>query len=365
MSNKLTSVKDYENYAVNTLPKPVLGYYQGGACEEFTLSINNRAFNKLRIIPRMLRNVQNRDYSLTVQGNKVRLPIGISPCAMHKMAHEDGECASARAAGKYGAIFILSTLSNCSLEEVAHAAPDTVKWFQLYVYKDRAMTISLIQRAEKAGYKALVLTVDTPVFGIRYRDIKNNFSLPSHLKLGNFSEENSKMSKTDGSGLTDYVMKLFNDQLVWDDVLWLKRITKLPIIIKGILSAADARIAADLGCNGVFVSNHGGRQLDTSPATIEALPSIVREVGHQVDVYLDCGIRQGTDAFKALALGAKMVFLAQPILWGLTYNGQKGAEDVFGLIINEFDNAMALTGCRKLDQIKKEMVVHESVFSKL
>ncbi|CAH1710748.1 unnamed protein product [Aphis gossypii] len=365
MSNKFISVKDFENYAVSTLPRTVLGYYQSGACDEYTLSINNKAFNKLRIVPRMLRDVRNRDLSITVQGDRVNVPIGISPCAMHKMAHEDGECASARAAGKHGTIFILSTLSTCSLEEVATAAPNTVKWFQLYIYKDRALTTSLIRRAEKAGYKALVLTVDAPVFGIRYKDIKNNFSLPSWLKLGNFSKELSEINQTNGSGLTKYVMSLFDDRLVWDDIKWLKSITDLPIIVKGILSAADAKIAADLGCDGVFVSNHGGRQLDTSPATIEVLPSIAREVGHRVDIYLDCGIRHGTDVFKALALGAKMVFLAQPILWGLTYDGQKGAEDVFGIVINEFDNTMALAGCVSIDQIKKEMVVHKSVYSKL
>ncbi|XP_050537900.1 2-Hydroxyacid oxidase 1-like [Daktulosphaira vitifoliae] len=365
MSNKLVSVKDYEIYAVKTLPKTVLGYYTSGACEEYTLSQNKQAFNRLRIIPRMLRNVCNRDYSVTVLGNRVRIPIGISPCAMHKMAHEDGECASAKAAGKHGAIFIHATLSTCSIEEVARAAPDTIKWFQLYIYKDKEMTKTLIRRAERAGYKALVLTVDAPVFGIRYIDIKNNFSLPSHLRLGNFTEEKSVISKSDGSGLTNYVTSLFEEKLVWEDVKWLKSITNLPIVVKGILSVADAKIAADIGCHAVFVSNHGGRQLDTAPASIEALPSIVKEVGHRIDVYLDCGIRHGTDVFKALALGAKMVFLAQPILWGLTYDGQKGVEDVLEIIINEFDNTMALTGCRTLADIEKDMVVHESIYSKL
>jgi len=365
MSNKFISVKDFETYAVGTLPRIVLGYYQSGACEEYTLSNNNKAFNKLRIIPRILRDVQNRDLGVTVQGDRVKVPIGISPCAMHKMAHDDGECASARAAGKYGAVFILSTLSTCSLEEVAAAAPDTIKWFQLYIYKDRDLTMSLIRRAEKSGYKAIVLTVDAPVFGIRYKDIRNGFSLPSHLRLGNFPDKLSEINKTDGSGLTAYVMSLFDDRLVWDDVKWLKSVTDLPIIVKGILSAADAKIAADLGCDGVFVSNHGGRQLDTSPATIEALPSIAKEVGHRIDVYLDCGIRHGTDVFKALALGAKMVFLAQPVLWGLTYDGQQGVEDVLGIIVNEFDNTMALAGCTSLEKIEKEMVVHELVYSKL
>ncbi|XP_050542880.1 2-Hydroxyacid oxidase 1-like isoform X2 [Daktulosphaira vitifoliae] len=320
MFGKLVSVKDYENYAANTLSKTVLDFYKSGACDEYTLSLNEQAFSRLRIIPNMLRNVCNRNYNLTILGNQVKIPIGISPCSMHKMAHEDGECASAQAAGKHGAIFILATLSTCSIEEVALAAPETIKWFQLYIYKD---------------------------------------------KPGNFTEEKYIIPKCDGSGLTNYVTSLFEEKLVWEDVKWLKSITNLPIVVKGILSVADAKIAADIGCHAVFVSNHGGRQLDTAPASIEALPSIVKEVGHRIDVYLDCGIRHGTDVFKALALGAKMVFLARPILWGLTYDGLKGAENILGIIINEFDNTMALTGCRTLDDIKKDMVVHESIYSKL
>ncbi|XP_050542877.1 2-Hydroxyacid oxidase 1-like isoform X1 [Daktulosphaira vitifoliae] len=365
MFGKLVSVKDYENYAANTLSKTVLDFYKSGACDEYTLSLNEQAFSRLRIIPNMLRNVCNRNYNLTILGNQVKIPIGISPCSMHKMAHEDGECASAQAAGKHGAIFILATLSTCSIEEVALAAPETIKWFQLYIYKDKEINKTLIKRAEKAGYKALVITVDVPVMGIRYKDEKNKFYLPSYLKPGNFTEEKYIIPKCDGSGLTNYVTSLFEEKLVWEDVKWLKSITNLPIVVKGILSVADAKIAADIGCHAVFVSNHGGRQLDTAPASIEALPSIVKEVGHRIDVYLDCGIRHGTDVFKALALGAKMVFLARPILWGLTYDGLKGAENILGIIINEFDNTMALTGCRTLDDIKKDMVVHESIYSKL
>nr|CAD7456401.1 unnamed protein product [Timema tahoe] len=309
---------------------------------------------RLRIRPRVMVDVSRRDCSVTVLGTKVLFPAGISPTSMQRIAHPDGECATAQAAGAMGTIFILSTLSTSSIEEVAAAAPNTIKWFQLYIYKDRSVTQSLVERAERSGYKALVLTVDSAVFGMRRPDLKNAFSLPSHLRcvfvlivLANF---NSNMNFSSGSsGLKEYVNSLYDQAVTWGDITWLKSITKLPIILKGILTAEDAVIGADLGAAAILVSNHGGRQLDGVPATflcfqIEALPEIVRAVEGRVEVYLDGGVTGGTDVFKALALGARMVFMGRPPLWGLVHSGQEGVKKVLDIVKWEFDTTLALTG---------------------
>ncbi|CAH1406690.1 unnamed protein product [Nezara viridula] len=361
------SVADFERFARAKLPSSAAGYYRSGACGEHTLAFNQSAFQRIRIRPRVLRDVSTRDMAVTIQGREVKVPIGVAPTAMQKMAHPDGECANARAVGRAGSVFILSTLSTSSIEEVAAAAPDTIKWFQLYVYKDRELTKKLVARAEAAGFKALVLTVDASAWGMRYADARNKFILPPHLKLANFSGNLSSgvSEKTSGSALQKYIEDVFDLNITWDDVKWLKRITKLPVMVKGVLTAEDAKIAADIGVGGVIVSNHGGRQLDTSPASIEALPEISKAVGDRVEVYLDGGIRYGTDVFKALALGAKMVFVGRPAVWGLTYNGEEGVKKVLDILGNEFDTTLALAGCRSPADIRSDMVTHESTYSKL
>ncbi|KAJ9591427.1 hypothetical protein L9F63_002033, partial [Diploptera punctata] len=360
-------VSDYERHAFNLLPKNALDYYRSGAGEEFTLSLNRDAFRRLRIRPRCMRDVSRRNLSSTVLGCNVSMPVGVAPTAMQRMAHPDGECANARAVGAMGGIFILSTLSTSSLEEVAAAAPETIKWFQLYIYNDRDVTRKLVERAEKAGYKALVLTVDAPMFGIRNADVRNKFTLPPHLSLANFEgHKATDVNKSEaGSGINEYVKKLFDQSLTWNDVMWLKGITKLPLVLKGILTAEDAIIAADLGSAGILVSNHGARQVDCTPASIEALPEIVKAVEGRCEIYLDGGIRQGTDVFKALALGAKMVFMGRPALWGLTVAGEDGVKSILNLIKTELDSVLALTGCAIMKDIKKDMIVHESYYSRL
>ncbi|XP_075231832.1 uncharacterized protein LOC142330463 isoform X2 [Lycorma delicatula] len=321
----------------------------------------------LRIRPRIMIDISNRDCSATVLGYKIKYPIGVSPTAMQKMAHPEGECANARAVGAFGSIFTLSTLSTSSIEEVAKAAPNTNKWFQLYIYKDRDVTREMVLRAEKAGFKALVLTVDASVFGTRYADVRNKFHLPAHLRLANFEglKSNKINHAEQNSGLTEYVNKLFDSSLSWKDIKWLKDITKLPLVLKGILTPEDAIIAADLGVAAILVSNHGARQLDTVPASIEALPEIATAVGNRCEIYLDGGIRYGTDVFKALALGAKMVFVGRPAVWGLTHSGEEGVTNVLNILGREFDETLALTGCKSVSDIKKSMVVHESTYSKL
>ncbi|XP_029671928.1 peroxisomal (S)-2-hydroxy-acid oxidase GLO5 isoform X2 [Formica exsecta] len=358
-------VEDYEKYALKHLPPSVRDYYKGGAGEEYSLKWNREAFKNYRIRPRFLRDVSKRDISTTVLGHKVSMPLGVAPTAMQRMAHPDGECANARAAQTAGTIFILSTISTSSIEEVAKAAPDGIKWFQLYIYIDRNVTLNLIRRAERAGFKALVLTIDAPFFGDRRADIKNKFALPSHLRFANFEDELSQRINTakTGSSLNEYVTALFDASLSWDDVKWLKRTTTLPIILKGILTAEDARLAVENGVDGIIVSNHGARQIDSVPATIEALPEISKAVGDQVEVYMDGGVTQGIDVLKALALGAKMVFFGRPMLWGLTYNGEKGASAILELMKREIDLAFALTGCASLKDITRDMVIHASYYS--
>ncbi|XP_019887757.1 peroxisomal (S)-2-hydroxy-acid oxidase GLO1 isoform X1 [Ooceraea biroi] len=302
-------IQDYEKYALEHLPPSVRDYYKSGAGDEYSVKWNREAFKNYRIRPRFLRDVSKRDISTTVLGQKVSMPVGVAPTAMQRMAHPDGECANARAAQAAGTIFILSTISTSSIEEVAKAAPDCIKWFQLYVYTDRNLTVNLIRRAERAGFKALVLTIDAPLFGDRRADLRNKFALPGHLRFANFEGDLSQRINVakSGSGLNEYVTALFDASLSWDDVKWLKRITTLPIILKGILTAEDACLAVESGIDGIVVSNHGARQIDSVPATIEALPEISKAVGDKVEVYMDGGITQGIDVIKALALGAKMV----------------------------------------------------------
>ncbi|XP_015516994.1 hydroxyacid oxidase 1 [Neodiprion lecontei] len=367
MAGKLVCIEDYEREALKRLPSIVRDYYKSGAGEEFTLRLNVDAFQKYRIKPRVLVNVANRDISTVVLGHKVSMPLGVSPTAMQRMAHPDGECANVRAAAAAGTIFILSTLSTSSIEEVAEAAPKAVKWFQLYVYKDRNVTVNLVRRAEAAGFKALVLTVDTPMFGERRADRRNKFSLPNHLRLANFvGIKSDKINSADQeSGLSEYSLSLFDASLSWEDVDWLRSITHLPIVLKGVLTAEDAILGLEHGASAILVSNHGARQIDGAPASIEALPEIVKAVGSKAEVYLDGGVRQGIDVFKALALGAKMVFVGRPMLWGLTCNGEEGASSVLDILRSEIDRAYALSGCAKTRDIKPSMVVHESVYSRL
>lgn len=366
----LISIEDYENEAKRKLEKGSLGYYRSGAGDELTLGLNKSCFNRLRIRPRFLRDISNRDLSCKIFGDKINLPIGICPTAMQKLAHPDGEVANARAAEKAGIIFTLSTIATSSIEDVAKGAPNCIKWFQLYIYKDREITKNLIRRAEAANFKAIVLTVDAPIFGLRRADIRNNFGLPSHLKFANFEDDKSNgvvdIEKDEKiSGINKYVTNQFDPTLNWNDLKWLVKFTKLPVLVKGILTREDAILSVEFGASGIIVSNHGARQLDSVPAAIEALPEIVEAVGNRALVFIDGGITQGTDIFKALAIGAKMVFFGRPAIWGLAVNGQKGVENVIEIMKKELDITMALTGCRTINDICKTMVVHENTYCKL
>ncbi|XP_031629733.1 peroxisomal (S)-2-hydroxy-acid oxidase GLO3 [Contarinia nasturtii] len=358
----LVCVSDYEKKASEILPKTPWDYYRSGAGAELTLKLNESAYKRIRIRPRVLIDVSKRNTKCNLLGIDLNAPILIAPTAMQKMAHFDGEMATAKAAGNFNTIYTMSTLSTCSIEEVENAAPGTNKFYQLYIYKDRELTKNLICRAEKAGFKALVLTVDAPIFGQRRSDVRNKFELPSHLRLANFTDEKLFVQSAGGSGISEYVSAQFDATLNWNDVQWLVNFSKLPVILKGIMTYEDASLALKTGCKGIIVSNHGARQLDTVPATIEVLPEIVKAVGSQIPVMVDGGIRNGTDVFKALALGAKAIFVGRPILYGLAVNGEKGVESILNILRDELDSAMALAGITNISEINKSFIVHESNF---
>ncbi|KAF9559607.1 Hydroxyacid oxidase 1 [Mortierella alpina] len=390
------SIADLEQNAYGTLALNALDYYRSGANDMQTLKDNQDAFSRLRLRPRILRDVSKVDTQTTLLGHTVSSPICIAPTAMQRLANDEGEKATARAAARAKKCMILSSWSTTSAEDTIEAGREVpvdndspslpLYWFQLYVYKDRAATEKLIRRVEKAGYKALVITVDTPFLGRRLADVRNVFKLPKHMTMANFETKDSKVTMAtildlensteeanaakaaEGKGtkvvrqessLAAYVVSQIDPTLNWNDIAWVRSITKLPVVVKGVLTEEDAKLAADIGVEGILVSNHGGRQLDGVLATIDALPEVLNAVkGRNVEVYLDGGVRKGTDVLKALALGAKAVFLGRPILWGLAHDGEDGVSLALNLIQQEFELAMALAGCCKISDITRDHVQH-------
>ncbi|XP_064478495.1 2-Hydroxyacid oxidase 1-like [Ornithodoros turicata] len=366
---KVVCLDDIEALALAKLDSCARDYYKSGADEEVTLGDNRKAFRRLYLRPRVLTDVSKRNLEVEVLGQKISFPVGIAPTAMQRMAHPDGEVATCRAAHQAKTVMILSTIATTSVEELAKAEPDSIRWFQLYIYRDRSVTQALVRRAEASGFRALVLTVDTPIFGHRRADSRNKFALPPHLRLANFVGDDTKSSGVckaqSGSGLNEYASGLFDPSLTWEDVRWLRSFTSLPIVIKGILTAEDAIFAVKNGADAILVSNHGARQLDGVPATVEALPEVVRAVGDRCEVYLDGGVRTGTDVVKALALGARAVFIGRPVVWGLACNGQEGVSKVLEILRREVDLALALSGCTSAAGIPNSIVARRETYSRM
>ena len=363
---QIVCINDLEKHAVRVLPKMVWDYYRSGANDEVTLADNKDAFLRYQIYPRVLRSVGTPSLSTSVQGEHISMPICVAPTAMHCMAHPDGERATARAAASAGTCMCLSTLSTVSLEDVAATGPG-LKWFQLYVYSDKQATLDLVRRAESSGYKAIALTVDTPRLGNRYADERNNFSLPPHLKLANFADrDESKLQGVSGSSLREYFASILENNVGWEIVDWLKSVTSLPLIIKGIHTGEDAVLAVAHGADGIWVSNHGARQLDTAPATIDILCEVARCVDPaKTEIYLDGGIRYGTDVLVALALGARAVFVGRPALWGLSYDGERGVALALQLLRRELELALVLSGCGDVRSVPREIIKRKLYESKL
>ncbi|HZC04268.1 MAG TPA: alpha-hydroxy acid oxidase [Ktedonobacterales bacterium] len=348
---------EYEPLARELIDPVSWDYYQGGANDEVTLRGNRLAFERIRLRPRMLAGVGACDTRTTALGEPLRMPILVAPTAYQKLAHADGECAMARGAGEAGSLMCVSTMSTTSLEEVAQAATGPL-WFQLYVYRDRAVTESLVRRAERAGYRALVVTVDMPAVGRREADVRNGFGLPPHLSLANFTGLLSEEGRVapGASALSIYADHQLDSDLTWEGIDWLSSITALPIVLKGILTAEDAALAVAHGVAGIVVSNHGGRQLDGATPGIEALPEVVETVAGRCEVYMDGGVRRGTDVLKALALGARAVLVGRPALWALAVGGAAGVECALGLLHDEVKLAMALAGRPTLASIDRTLV---------
>jgi len=347
---------EYETLARERLGRSAYDYYAGRAGEERTLAANREAFAAIPLRPRVLVDVSAVDLRTTVLGHPIDLPVMLAPTAFNRLAHPDGEMAAARAARAAGTLMIGSTLSTCTLEETAEACGGPM-WFQLYVYKDRGMTQELVARAESAGYQALVLTVDTPLLGRRYRDVRNNFVLPEGISMKNFEAAMTSAARWGAhASFSAYVHDLFDATLSWSAVEWLRSQTRLPILVKGILTEEDASLAIHAGVSGLIVSNHGGRQLDGAPASIVALPEVVDAVAGRAEVLMDGGIRRGTDVLKALALGARAVCIGRPYLWALAVNGEEGVRDLLRILKEELSLAMALAGRPTIASIDRSLV---------
>lgn len=339
------------------LPKLAWDYYASGADDQRCIRRNIEAYEQIILHHRVLVDVSRRTPATTVLGERISMPIAVAPTAFHRLAHPQGELASAGGAGDAGTLFVLSTLSNTAVEDVVATAPGPV-WFQLYVYKDRGATEALVRRVEAAGCRALVLTVDAPLLGRRERDVENEFALPAGLGIENMHAAGyAAMPHARGtSGLAAYFADLLDPSLTWDAVGWLRSITRLPVVVKGIVRADDAARAIAAGASGVIVSNHGGRQLDASPATIDVLPRVADAVAGRGEVFLDGGVRRGADVIKAIALGARAVFVGRPVLWGLATGGRAGVAGMLAMLRRELDLAMALCGCPDVASMTRDLV---------
>jgi len=357
------SLAQLEQKAKEMLSPPVFDYVAGGAGGEDTMRANRGAFYRWRIVPRMLRDVSHRDLSVEILGTQLPAPVILGPVGVQGIVHADGEVASARAAASLGLPFVLSTAASRTIEEVAQAgagAGSGVRWFQLYWGKNPGLTASMLQRAERAGYKALVVTLDTSMLAWRERDLQHAY-LPFILGhgLSNYFSDPvfrallPEPPEQNPAGAIQVWSSLFsNTALTWRDIPFLRKHTRIPIILKGILHPEDAARALDAGVDSLIVSNHGGRQVDGAIATIDALPAIVHAVNGRIPVLVDGGIRRGADIFKALALGARAVLLGRLYTWGLAVAGEEGVRDVVLNLLADFDLTLALSGytsCRTLD----------------
>ena len=374
--SRLLSLSAYEREFKRLLPSPIYDYFSGGSHDEYTLRYNSRSFEPFVIRPRALVDVGDIDCSTQLQHPHLTLtlPLLLSPVALQCMAHEEGESGSARAAAAAGIAMCVSTTATQSIEQVATASPTAPLLFQLYVYNDHSLTIQLVRRAEAAGYRALVVTVDTPYVGYKERDIRNDFAMPSRFVVANFPPGPLRYMRkrpigVGAAAVTEKEKAVMgrSSAFSWHDLRALVQSTRLPVWVKGVLTAEDAVAACDAGCTGMIVSNHGGRQLDTAPAPVDVITDISDAVRdwcitraekgwRRVSVLMDGGVRRGSDVFKALALGADAVLIGRPLLWGLAYGGSGGVQQVIQCLHDELKLCMALAGCRTLADISRKHV---------
>ena len=351
-------VQDYEDLARARMDPSMWDYLQGGSDDEVTLRANREAFARLALRPRVLVDVSRCELSTQVAGTSMAMPLLVAPMAYHRLADPEGEVATARGAGAAGVPLVVSTFSSRTLEDVAAAAQGPL-WLQVYCFRRREVTASLLRRAEAAGYRALVLTVDAPRIGRRERDLRNGFGLPPHVQAANFAHELTATLSTreqGHSGIARHAQEAFDTTMSWEVVEWVRSVSRLPLLLKGVLTAEDAARAASLGVDGVIVSNHGGRQLDGAISALEALPEVVRAVAGRCEVLMDGGVRRGTDVLKALALGARAVLVGRPVFWGLAAAGEQGVHHLLSLLREELELAMALAGRPSVKDIDASLV---------
>jgi L-lactate dehydrogenase (cytochrome) len=362
----IVTIEDLRRRARNRLPRAVFDYIDGGAEDEVTLRANRQAFERVAFRPRALVDSGTPDLSTTVLGQHIGCPIILAPAGLVGLFWPNGEIAAARAAARFGTIFSLSTVSVASLEEVAASGTGAGLWYQLYIFRDRGLTRSMVERALAAGYQALCVTIDVQVAGARERDVRNGFTVPPRITLANLADavrhvgflrevlmgppitfrnvSRHATSRTEAVSVAGYVNQQFDPTLTWADIDWLRSIWPRPLLLKGIMTAADARLAVEHGVDGIVVSNHGGRQLDSLPATLDVLPEIADAVGGDLEILLDSGIRRGSDVAKALALGARACLIGRPYLYGLASAGRAGAELALGMLVKELERTLVLLG---------------------
>lgn len=337
------TLDDFEELARERLPHTTFEFIASGAAEEVSLRWNREAFQKIALRPRVLQDVSRIATSTTLFGETLPFPILLAPVAYQKLMHPDGEVAAARGAAQAGAVYVMSTASTCAVEEVATSGARL--WLQIYLQSDRAVTQDLVQRAEAAGVRALCLTVDTPVVGTRTRQARAKFALPPDLPTPHL----------DAAGRARLgVVSAVREASTWKDVEWLRSVTRLPMLLKGILDPDDALRGVESGASGIIVSNHGARNLDSAPATIDALPAIAEQV--RVPILLDGGVRRGTDVVKALAFGATAILIGRPYAYGLAAAGSEGVARVIAILREELETAMALLGCASIGEINRSVL---------
>ena len=350
------TVMDYEPIAKRRLSHMAYEYIAGGAGDEITLRDNVRAFDRLQLHPRVLVDVSELDTKTSVFGQALDFPILMAPTAYHRLVHPEGEIATVRGAALAGATMVASSFANTPIEDMCKAAKSPL-WFQLYVVRDRGFTKELVQRATGAGARALVVTVDSPVLGSRHREARASFALPPGIDRANYRGLGGAVADAPHRPSEREIYSVVLDPtLTWKEIEWLRSFATVPVLIKGVLSPLDAAKAADAGLDGIVVSNHGARNMDTVPPTIEALPRIAEAVNGRTTLLMDGGVRRGTDVLKALALGASAVLIGRPYLYGLAASGPEGIARVITLLRNEFEMAMALTGRRTLKEIDRTVL---------
>jgi 4-hydroxymandelate oxidase len=348
-AHPLISLLDLEGMAEQHLEPAAFAYYAGGAADEVTLRDNPAAWGRHRLRPRVLVDVSRVEPATTVLGTPVAMPVGVAPTALHGLAREEAELASARAAARAGLLFCLSSLASRPMEDLAEV--DGPRWYQLYAHSDRGITADLVARAAASGFRAIAVTVDLPVFGRRERELRSGFAQPSAAGYGNFARY-----ARDGD-VAAVTAGLHTSLLTWDDLAWLRQVSTLPLVLKGVLTAEDARLAVEHGLAGVWVSNHGGRQLDRTPASADVLEEVAQAVAGAAEVYVDGGVRRGSDVLAARALGATAAFVGRPVLYALAAGGEEGVAEALGVLRAELENAMALLGTPTVAEVTRAHAV--------